>query len=300
MKRRASAIDSGGSPARPVAKSFCSAWNCVPMIGQARSLRAERLGDGVAPAGAARVGEDPVARARGDDVRAAEGARGEHREALRGARPGRNASARIASACDSGSACVVERRSGPARSANSGSFGTNWMRGPRRVRVAGPRALDVLRRGEAADGPPARAPQDEVDRAPVLVGGERLDAARLEQTEDLRAAAEAEERRDPLAHGRRELPHPAAARVAQGVPVPALGVLRVRPRLAGVVPVVGAAQHRDGRRAALLRGAGRRAPGRRPRWPRAPRRHRRSAARRAAPRAARGTGRSGRRGEAPG
>ena len=52
-------------------------------------------------------------------------------------------------------------------------------------------------------------------------------------------------------HRGRELPHASLARVLQRVPVPALRVRRIGAGLGRVVPVVGAAEHGDGRRAAL-------------------------------------------------
>ncbi len=52
-------------------------------------------------------------------------------------------------------------------------------------------------------------------------GRGRVAPASLEQREELGAAAEAEERSDALPDRGRELPHAAAARVAQRIPVPA-------------------------------------------------------------------------------
>ena len=67
----------------------------------------------------------------------------------------------------------------------------------------------------------------------------------------------------------------------------------------GVVPVVRAAEHRDGRRAALREKLRRRAADRRPRSTRGPRPPRRSAARRAPRRRGRASARTGRRAAAP-
>ena len=128
---------------------------------------------------------------------------------------------------------------------------TNWIFARGGCGSPGQARSTSIGRREAPDGPAARPSEHEVDGAPVLLGCRALAALRLEQAEDLRAAAEAHERRDALPDGRRELPHAARrARRAAGPSASASGAPD-RARLRGVVPVVRAAQHGDGRRAAL-------------------------------------------------
>src|SRR5579872_6463723 len=220
-----------------------------PDDGPRTVLRPERFGHSVAPARAARVRENAVARSGGDHVGRAKGARGEELEALE--RPAR------------------EERVGPDRvgvelGERLRGRAAEWSREvqeervvrrelnlrARGVRIGRPGSLDVGRGGEAADPATARAPQHVIDEAKVVLGSP-VAAPRLEQRQELSAPAEPKERRDAVSHGGRELAHPSGARVAERVPVPALGVERVGPRLGSVVPVVGAAEDRDRRRAAL-------------------------------------------------
>ena len=123
--------------------------------------------------------------------------------------------------------------------------------GAGRVRIGGPGALDVDRRSEAADRVAARPPQHLIDEALIVLGRRPVGPPRLEQPEELRAAAEAQEGRDAVAHRRRQLPHAAEVGVAERIPVPPPGMRGVPPGLGGIVPVVRAAEDGDRRRTAL-------------------------------------------------
>src|ERR1700722_8311231 len=99
--------------------------------------------------------------------------------------------------------------------------------GPRPRRVAGPRALDIDEWREAADGTTARPAEHLVDRTPILLGGAPRVALRLEQREQLGAAAEAHEGSHPLTNRRGELRHAATAGRMERVPVPLAGPLGI-------------------------------------------------------------------------
>src|SRR5580658_2422453 len=71
---------------------------------------------------------------------------------------------------------------------------------------------------------------------------------RLQQAEQLRAAAEAQKGREALPHDAGQLTHAATAGVAERVPVPSLRKDGIRARPGGVVPVVRAAEDHDRRR----------------------------------------------------
>src|SRR5579864_7986933 len=143
-------------------------------------FRPKRLRHGVAPSGTARVREDPVARASGDDVRAAEGAGGNDFEALEQT----SGKERI------GTHCIrmrlgqcLSRRSAPL----AGHVLEEWIArdkldfGAHRVRIGRPRALDVDRRSEAADWAATRAPKHPVDRPQIFVWRRRVAALGFEQ-----------------------------------------------------------------------------------------------------------------------
>src|SRR5215472_6615671 len=120
----------------------------------------------------------------------------------------------------------------------------------RPARLARPRAVDVVPRGEPTYQAPRGAAEHRVDQLTIGLGSRRLARFRLEEREDLRAAAEPEHRRRTFSHGPVESTQSSFGSITKRVPPPAGGRQGVRYGLARVVPVVRAREDDDGRWAA--------------------------------------------------